>query len=197
MNKEEIVDKIQQTGKILKTSELYALGISYRMLDQLIKDGTIKRIKNGYYSLAKEEYSETEYMSLLFPDGVLTLESALYYYGYQKDKPFFWKIAVDKNTSKSRFSISYPIVIPVYTEPEVLNLGISTIELNGKLFQIYDRNRLICDCLKQQEIFSKEEMQMLLRSYIQDPQKDLFLLEKYARERKVMTKVKYMIGVWL
>lgn len=38
MNKEEIVDKIQQTGKILKTSELYALGISYRMLDQLIKE---------------------------------------------------------------------------------------------------------------------------------------------------------------
>ena len=197
MNKEEIVEKIQQIGKIVKTSELYSLGISYRMLEQLIKDGTIKRIKNGYYSLAQGEYSENEYMNLLFPDGVLTLESALYYYGYLEEKPFFWKIAVDKNTSKSRFSIVYPIVIPVYTEPEVLSLGVNAIELNGNSFQIYDRNRLICDCLKQQDHFSKEDMQKILKSYIKDPNKDLFLLDQYARERKVMTKVKYMIGVWL
>ena len=159
MNKEEIVEKIQQFGKIVNTSELYSLGISYRMLEQLIKDGTIKRIKNGYYSLAQGHYSEEEYMNLLFPDGVLTMESALYYYGYLEEKPFFWKIAVDKNTSKSRFSIVYPIVIPVYTEPEVLSLGVNAIELNGNSFQIYDRNRLICDCLKQQDHFSKEDMQ--------------------------------------
>lgn len=197
MNKEEILELVSQNGKIMKTSELYSLGVSYRMLDQLVKDGTLKRIKNGYYSLADGEYSEEEYMNLLFSDGVLTMESALFYYGYLDEKPFFWKIAVDKNTSKSRFSIVYPVVIPIYTEPEVLDLGVTSINIANTPFRIYDRNRLICDCLRQQDQFSKEVIQQILSRYIHDQQKDLFLLEKYAKERKVMTKVKYMIGVWL
>lgn len=197
MVKEDVVNKIQQYGAIVKTSQLYSWGVTYRMLDQWIKDGTLRRVKNGYYGLADADYSEIEWMSQLFSDAVLTMNTALYYYGYLKIKPFYWQVAVDKNTSKSRFSMVYPVVVPIYTEPEVLNLGMSTITIEGNSFQIYDKNRLICDCLRQQDHFSKEDMQTILKCYIEDEDKDLFLLEKYARERKVMTKVKYMIGVWL
>ena len=50
-------------------------------------------------------------MSKLFPDGLLCMESALYAYGYISRKPVGFHIAVDKNTSKSRFKMEYPKVI--------------------------------------------------------------------------------------
>jgi len=49
----------------------------------------------------------------LFPDCVLNLENALYAYGYIKKKPYGWRLAVDKNTSKSRFKMDYPKIIPI------------------------------------------------------------------------------------
>lgn len=95
-----------------------------------------------------DDFSEDALVAALFPDAMLCMESALYAYGYIKEKPYGWTLAVDKNTSKSRFKMDYPRIIPFYTEPTALMLGATTIELGGNTFGIYDKERMICDCLK-------------------------------------------------
>lgn len=125
------------------------------------------------------------------------MESALYAYGYIKEKPFGWTLAVDKNTSKSRFKMDYPKIIPFYTEPEALEIGASTIELLGSTFGIYDKERMICDCLKYETKMSRDDFKVAMQSYIADPDKDISALMDYARARKVVKKVQSLIGVWL
>ncbi|MEE1101695.1 MAG: hypothetical protein U0K86_09460 [Agathobacter sp.] len=194
----QLIEKVlNENNGIVKKEQLTKLGIDSKRIMTLVNDGTLVRIKNGYYTDRIDRFSEEELVAALFPDGLLCMESALYAYGYIKEKPFAWSIAIDKNTSKSRFKMDFPKILPYYTEPEVLQIGASTISLNGISFGIYDKERMICDCLKYESKMEREDFKAAIQGYIKDEDKDISLLMEYARERKVIKKVQGLIGVWL
>lgn len=194
----QLIEKVlNENNGIVKKEQLTKLGIDSKRIMTLVNDGTLVRIKNGYYTDRIDRFSEEELVAVLFPDGLLCMESALYAYGYIKEKPFAWSIAIDKNTSKSRFKMDFPKILPYYTEPEVLQIGASTISLNGISFGIYDKERMICDCLKYESKMEREDFKAAIQGYIKDEDKDISLLMEYARERKVIKKVQGLIGVWL
>lgn len=193
-----ITDLVKAHDGVVKTSELYTLGIDYRRIQSYVDWGLLERIKNGYYTLRDQKVEEDEMILRLFgEDGILTMESALYVYGYLPNKPYEYQIAVDKNTSKSRFHLKYPFVHPYYSEPKVLSLGVREVEFGGGRMKIYDRDRLICDCLKYEDRMDREELKTALLAYIREPKKNISNLLIYARERKVINKVQNRIGAWL
>lgn len=194
---EMIIKCIDANGGIVKKEQISKLGIDYRRVLDFVESKQLIRIKNGYYTYGVERFTEEELVAKLFPDGLLCMESALYAYGYISRKPYGYSVAIDKNTSKSRFKLDYPKVMPYYTEPEALKIGASTIQYAGCTFQIYDKDRLICDCLKYESKMDRQDYKEALQSYIKDDEKDISALMEYARERKVVKKVQSMIGVWL
>lgn len=194
---EQITQLIEKQGGIVKKEQFMELGIDYRRILDFVQSGDLVRIKNGYYTDRIDRFTEEELVARLFGDARLCMESALYAYGYISQKPYGWHLAVDKNTSKSRFKMDYPKIIPYYTEPEALELGSTEIMISGQQFQIYDRDRVICDCLKYESKLEREVFKEALQSYIRDSQKDISALMAYARARKVVGKVQSMIGVWL
>ncbi len=195
---QSLIEKVmEENNGIVKKEELSKLGIDYRRITSLVEEGKLTRIKNGYYTDRMDRFSEEELVSALFPDAKLCMESALYAYGYLKDKPFGWRLAIDKNTSKSRFKMDYPKIIPFYTEPEVLELGAATIQIGNSEFGIYDKERMICDCLKYESKMDRQDFKAAIQAYIADEEKDISLLLDYAKARKVVKKVQSMIGVWL
>ena len=194
---DEILQLIEEQGGIVKKEQFTELGIDYRRILDFVQSGDLVRIKNGYYTDRIDRFTEEELVARLFGDARLCMESALYAYGYISQKPYGWHLAVDKNTSKSRFKMDYPKIIPYYTEPDALELGSTEIAMSGQQFQIYDRDRVICDCLKYEGKLEREVFKEALQSYIRDSQKDISALMAYARARKVVGKVQSMIGVWL
>ncbi len=194
---DEILKLIEEQGGIVKKEQFTELGIDYRRILDFVQSGDLVRIKNGYYTDRIDRFTEEELVARLFSDARLCMESALYAYGYISQKPYAWHLAVDKNTSKSRFKMDYPKIIPYYTEPDALELGSTEITMSGQQFLIYDRDRVICDCLKYETKLEREVFKGALQSYIRDSQKDISALMAYARARKVVGKVQSMIGVWL
>ncbi len=195
---EQINDLVEENGGLVKTSEIEALGVDYRRVLAFVEEGYLIRVKSGYYTTKYFECTEDQWINKLFgEDGILTMESALYVYGYLKDRPYKWSIAINKNTSKSRFNIDYPIVEPYYTEPEVMELGVTEADFAGAKMKIYTKERLICDVLKYQEKVDREDFKKGVWAYIMDEDKDVAKLMEYAKERKVLKKVQSMIGVWL
>ncbi len=190
-------NKMAEHGGILKTADITGLGIDYRRIMKWQDEGKIFRIKSGYYSMSKEEKPEAEIVAGFFPDGVLTMESALYAYGYIKEQPMEWHIAVDKNTSKSRFKMEYPLVRPYYTEEDVLKVGVTKVSIGNAKFNIYDKERLVCDCLKYEDKLDRYVLQKFLKDYINEDDKNIVHLLEYAKYRKVASKVQNRIGVWL
>lgn len=194
---EKIQAEMEQNGGLLRTSQLYELHLDYRKIQELVEEGVLERVKNGCYGMGFSELSEEEMVAGLFPDGVLCMESALFYQGYIAVRPACWHIAVDKNTSKSRFKMDYPLVQPYYAEPEVLKLGVEKIAVGTKEMWIYNKERMICDCLKFEEKLERNVIQQAVLMYLREPEKDIQRLMEYARERKVTQKVQNRIGVWL
>ena len=187
---------IAENGGVVKKNRLNELGIDYRRILDYVETGDLVRIKSGYYAAA-DVFSEEELVVRLFPDAVLTLENALYAYGYISRKPYGFRLAVDKNTSKSRFKLEFPQILPFYAEPETLCFGVEKIAFGGREMNIFDRERLVCECLKYEDKMEREQFREGLLAYIRDKDKDAAKLMEYARERRVAKKAQSMIGVWL
>lgn len=206
MNREEqykkdeqlISDYVQNNGGIVKAAEFAALGLDHRRVQQFVDDGLLRRIRNGHYCLVNDGADEDTIIYRMFgEDGILTMESALYVYGYIKTKPYEYQIAVDRNTSKSRFKLDYPFVHPYYTDAKALTLGVEEVDFGGGRMKIYDKERLVCEVLKYEEHMDRETVKQGLKSYIIEENQDKLKLLRYAKERRVYDKVMNRIGVWL
>lgn len=182
----------------MTTAQLNKEKLYYRDIQRMLDEGLIEKVKRGYYHWI-EDYgtSEVALINSLFPDAVLCMETALFYYKYSDRNPAEWNITVDKNTSRQRTKIDYPFVKAYRVEPALLSLG----ETNGIIeftnVRIYDRDRTICDVLRNMSKMDKEIFNKAIQNYVKDPQKNIPNLMEYAKALRVQKKVNDLIGVWL
>lgn len=196
-----IIDKLEKEfikkGGILKTSELNELGFSSREIKKLMKEGRISRIKHGFYELTDYMPKEEVVIARLFPEAVIFLESALFYYEYTDRIPLAWQIAVDKNVNKRKYDIDYLIIEPFYLKPEFLDIGIDIVQVDDVEVRIYDRDRTICDILRYEKKLDKEIFNNAIQRYVKDPRKNIRRLFEYAEIFNIKNKMQTYIGVWL
>ena len=185
-------------GGMMRTTQLAEEKIFYPQREKLIADGYVEKIRRGYYQwIDPDDFSEVRTVIHLFPDAILCMDTALRYYGYSDRTPSNWHLAVSKDSGKSRFKIDYPFVKPYYVEPAVLELGLTTGTMDGHAIRIYDKERLICDCLRYRNKMDKEIFNKAIQKYIADPEKSIPKLMEYAGPLRVKKLAKDLIGVWL
>ena len=179
----------------MTTAQLNKEKLYYRDIQRMLDEGLIEKVKRGYYHWI-EDYgtSEVAIINSLFPDAVFCMETALFYYKYSDRNPAEWNITVDKNTSRQRTNIDYPFVKAYRVEPALLSLG----ETDGiTKVRIYDRDRTVCDVLRNMSKIDKEIFNKAIQNYVKDPQKNIPNLMEYAKALRVQKKVNDLIGVWL
>ena len=185
-------------NNVMSTAELKAKKIYYSDIQQLLQEGFIEKIRRGYYHWVEEfDGSEIVIINKLFPDAVLCMETALFYYRYSDRNPAEWNIAIDKNASRQRTKIDYPFIKAYRVEPSLLTLGESIGKIDLSEVRIYDRDRTICDVLRNMNKMDKEIFNKAIQNYINDPKKNIPNLMIYAKELRVQKRVKDLIGVWL
>ena len=185
-------------GGMMRTTQLAEEKIFYPQREKLIADGYVEKIRRGYYQwINPDDFSEVGTVIRLFPDAILCMDTALRYYGYSDRTPGDWHLAVSKDSGKSRFKIDYPFVKPYYVEPAVLELGLTTGTMDGHAIRIYNKDRLICDCLRYRNKMDKEIFNKAIQKYIADPEKSIPKLMEYAGPLRVKKLAKDLIGVWL
>ena len=195
---EEVRQVFEDSGGMLRTKELYAEKVFYSDIQQLVKDGLIEKIRYGYYQWIDENNpSEARLINRLFPDAILNMDTALFYYGYSDRTPLAWHLAVSKDSGKSRFKIDYPFVRPYFVEPTLLGLGLSSGEIDGNHMRIYDKERAICDCLRYRNKMDREIFVKAIRGYVNDTSKNISRMIQYAKELRLTNAVKNLVGIWL
>jgi predicted transcriptional regulator of viral defense system len=191
----EIFDRY---GGMMRTTQLAEEKVFYPQRQKLMEDGHIEKVRRGYYQWnSSEDFSEVGTITRLFPDAILCMDTALRYYGYSDRTPGDWHLAVSKDSGKSRFNIDYPFVKPYYIEPTVLELGLTKGTMDGHEIRIYDKDRVICDCLRYRNKMDKEIFNKAIQNYIADPEKSIPKLMEYAGPLRVKKIAKDLIGVWL
>lgn len=197
ISNDELCNAFAKKKGILQTYELYDLGLSKYDIKNLLQADVLERILKGYFKLAAKDFTEAELIQRLYPDSVICMDSALFYYGYSDRTPIEWHLAVDKDISKARFNIDYPQIKPYYLEPYLLKLGVENGLFEKLHLKIFSRDRVICDCLFYEMKMDIEIFNKAILNYIKDPQKNISKLMEYAKVRKVEKKVYNKIGTWL
>lgn len=183
---------------IMTTAQLNAEKLQYRDIQRMLEAGVIEKVKRGYYHWV-EGYgsSEVTLINRLFPDAVLCMETALFYYRYSDRNPSEWNITIDKNTSRNRTNIDYPFVKVYRVEPALVTLGETTGKIDFIDVRIYDRDRTVCDVLRNMNKMDKEIFNKAIQGYVKDSKKNIPNLMEYAKVLRVQKRVKELIGVWL
>ena len=187
-----------QYGGIMRTCELTREGISYQMLQNLIEQGRVEKIKYGYYQWQDEKaFTEVSVITSLFPKAIICDMSAAMYYGYTDRVPGVWQIAVDNKSARNKFKLDFPIIKPHFIEASRLNIGVSEGNIDEITVKIYDRERVVCDCLRHVNTMDGEVFNTVIQRYISDKEKDAAKLMMYASKLGVEKKARRVVGVWL
>ena len=200
MKKQFIVDEIFDTlGVVVEKSEFLSSGLNEQEIYSLVKEGYIERIKKGYYKLSdRDEPKEELLLSKLMTQGIICVESALFYYGYSDFTPRQWTIAIPRNSSRVVKAIDE--VVPVkayYVQNNMYHLGETTGTFNDITLPVYDRERTICDCFKYRTKLDNEIFNKAINAYVADNEKNIPALTNYAKQMGIYPKMMVVMEVML
>lgn len=199
MNKLEVVKSIiEQNGGIAKTSQLNQAGIQNYEILRMCKKGELEKVKHGYYKAAdRMEISEEKMIAAFLQEGIVCMETALFYYGYNDKTPLVWTLAVPRKISRTKIKINnFPCKV-YYVQNDKFELGKAEGVFNGIKLPVYDRERTICDCFKYKSKMDNEMFNKAINAYVADKKKNLGNLSKYAKEMRVYKKVTELMEVLL
>lgn len=200
MSKHDIVDEVFHTvGEIAKKSDFISAGLKEQDVYLLFKRGYIERVKKGYYKLSDgDEPKEELLLSKLMTQGIVCVESALFYYGYSDFAPREWTIAVPRAFSRTVKAIQEEVPVKAYyVQNDMYHLGETIGTFNGITLPIYDRERTVCDCFKYRTKLDNEIFNKAINAYVADQKKNLANLSKYAKEMRVYKKMMSVMEVLL
>ena len=183
---------------IMRTCELTKEGIFYNKIQELIKDGYIEKIKYGYYQWQDERaFTEASAVVSLFSEAIVCDMTAIMYYGYSDRAAGVWHIAVDNKSARNKYKLNFPVVKPHFIDKARLDIGVTIGKVDGIPVKIYDRERVICDCLRNMNSMDGEIFNIVIQRYVHDKEKNAAKLMEYAKKLGVEKKARRVIGIWL
>ncbi|MGE5578992.1 MAG: type IV toxin-antitoxin system AbiEi family antitoxin domain-containing protein [Bacillota bacterium] len=199
MSKYETIRDIFKAGdNIATTRQMLAASIHTSYIAELVESGIISRIKRGVYEWTElGRKSDVEIISRLIPDAILCMETMLHHYGYTDRTPDGWHIAVDKRLNRKRLKIAYPPLRVHYVVPSYLEIGVSDSIVDGVRMRVYDRERTICDVIRNSSKIEQEVVTKAIQAYVRDRLRNVIHLMEYARRFRIHKKVGDLVGVWM
>lgn len=162
--------------------------LSYQeCIEKYGNDYKIKKSLNEGELFLKEKgiYSDTQYVPELeviskkYPNGIITLNSAFYYYGLTDTIPNYYHIATPKNIRK----INDSRVKQFYENSKAYDLGKTTLKYDGVNISIYNKERLLVELIRNKSKFSFDYYKELILSYRRIAQElDMGVVAEYAYE---------------
>ena len=116
LSKHDIVNEVFNTvGEVAKKSDFISAGLKEQDIYTLFKQGYIERVRYGYYKLSVgDELKEEVLLSKLMTQGIVCVESALFYYGYSDFAPREWTITVPRSYSRTVKAIQEKVPVKAY-----------------------------------------------------------------------------------
>ena len=195
-NFEKILKIMKNNGGYITTKELDENNINRYFLTKMIERKQINRISRGYYGLV--DYNADEYYKIISMSErtVFSMNTALYLHNLSDRTPLIFDITVPYYYGGSLRKNNK--VNLHFVKNSILNLG--KIEITspfGMKIKVYDKERTICDIVKNRNNMDMEIFSKAIKNYIKSSDKNLNKLMKYAKELKIEKKMKEFMKVIL
>lgn len=77
-----------------------------------------------------------------------------------------------------------------------MTLGVEVVTIEDTEVKIFNRERVLCDCLRQENKMDAEIFNKAIQAYIKDPKKNVPHLMEYAKILRTENKVRKVIDDW-
>jgi predicted transcriptional regulator of viral defense system len=195
-NFEKILNIMKNNGGYITTKELSKNNINRYFLTKMIERNQINRISRGYYGLV--DYNADEYYKIISMSekAVFSMNTALYLHNLSDRTPLVFDITVPYyyggSLRKNKKVNLY------FVKSSVMDLGKTEITSPfGMKIKVYDKERTICDIVKNKNNMDMEIFSKAIKNYIKSDDKKLNKLMKYAKELKIENKIREYMEVIL
>jgi len=171
---------------ILRTNQAISLGISPRTLYMMRDSGLIRKLNRGLYQLEMSEmlaYPDFVTIALLVPKAVISLTSALHFYGLSSHIPHKVHIALPQSAEKPR--LEFPPVDIIWLSQKTYSAGMIVQILDEVSVNFYTKEKTIADCFKFRNKIGGDIALEALKEYVNGSEVNINELMKFARIDRV------------
>ena len=194
-NKQKVLDLFERE-KLVRPKDLEEINVDTKYLYLLLKEGKLKKIGEGLYTL--RDFSIDEKFSLVevskqIPEGVFCLLTALEFQEMTTQVPHEVWIALDNSAYVPKIESVQLRVVRM--SGESLSSGISEYSIEGIPVKIYTPAKTVADCFKFRNKIGLDIAIEALRDYIQGSYGTLDELWKYAKICRVQKIIRPYLEV--
>jgi predicted transcriptional regulator of viral defense system len=194
---EVLIKMLEENNGILTAKMARNAKIPHEYLSIMLEKGLIEKIGKGLYS------SKTTYVDEMFevqatnPNVIFSHLSALYIHDLTDRTPLKMTVTVPRIQNVSRLIANGMVEVKRSNEQTHL-LGVSEARSPaGFIIRVYDKERTICDIVKNSKNIDPQILMDALKRYAQQKDKDLLKLMRYAKILKTERKVRQYLEVLL
>jgi len=146
-------------------------------IKKALSDREVHKITNGIYSDTPNVHP-LAVITKKYPYAIFTMDSAFYYHGLTDVIPQKMHLAVKRTTSRR---YNNPEIIFIYTLDKYLSLGKTEINYEGVSINIYNKERMIIDLVRNKRSMGYDYYKEIIASYRRIIDKlDVFNIEEYS-----------------
>lgn len=184
---------LNKNNGYITTNEIEKCEISKTSIPELIKNNIIRKVSHGLYidnNLIEDEYF---ILQKRFPNCIFSYNTACHLLDLSDRAPYVLDITTTYNRKITESNVNVH-----YISDELLNLGkIEFTSPYGNKIYIYNAERCVCDILKNQDEVDIEVYNKIIKNYFKSRNKNLILLEEYAKKLNVHEKLVHIMEVLL
>lgn len=181
----------------LRTSQVECAGISRPMLKKYVDDGKLLRMRKGIYLLADGTADEYALLQAQSTKAVFSHGTALYLWGMSDRTPHFIDVTIPHGTNMTTVKRNNTQLRCHYVQSEFYTLGIAeTTSPQGAEVRLYDRERCVCDLIRNREQTEMQLYSQAIKEYFKDKPNVRKLL-KYGKVFGVEEKIRTYTEVLL
>ncbi len=195
MNKTDYLNKlIEEDNGYLITSKAVASGFTKPFISKFIKDFQMEKVAHGIYILDDVWPDELFILQTRSQMMVYSGETALYLHGLMDRE--YSRICFTVPMGYNASHINAPSKDVHYASKNIYNFGIVMVpSSSGNLVKVYDRERCICELIKDRKKFEVQIFQTAIKEYMSEKNKKLSRLIEYAEKLEVRDEVMKYVEV--
>ncbi len=168
--------------KYITTAKLKEKGYSYYKINQLEKNGVLRRANRSTYENLIYKGEENDFFSAeaYVPSGVICLMSAARYYGLTSFIPDAVDVAIERKKKVSTLP-EWPEIKIYYFDSTRMDTGVREIREADNNFHIFDIEKTVVDIVYYRNKVGIEETTEILKNYIRRSDRQIDKLYAYAK----------------
>ena len=189
---------VESYGGVISSKALEEAGFNRMNIYNLKLEGILNKESHGYYTLAENQPDEYTIIQKRSDKLIYSHATALFLHGLSDKAPLLLDITVPQGDNISRIKKDYQNTRFHYCKKELWDIGIEKVKTPlGYDVSVYDKERCICDIIKDKEYIDVQIFSMALREYFTDNVCNINKIIKYSKIFNVEGKVRNYMEVLL